>query len=256
MTVYPGADLSYRILGHSPNAPTQLKLFASYNSSLRLPSFTEMYYKLQGYAADPHLKPEEMQAAELGAQLLTPKLQAKACVYYHHGSNMIDWIMDTSKGQQAEWQSVNHTRLNAIGLESSLTANFQQLLPTQHLLQDMSLSYSYMNQDKELEPNIVSQYALEYLRHKLVAHAMLPIIKRLSLDLNLRWQDRVGSYTDFNGEVCGYKPYTLADVRLTWQERRWKVYVESNNLFDTRYHDYGLVEQPGRWLIAGASVTL
>ena len=59
MTVYPGIDVSYR--------PTpRWKLHASYNTSLRMPSFTEMYYKLQGYSADPHLKPEEMQALEIG----------------------------------------------------------------------------------------------------------------------------------------------------------------------------------------------
>ena len=161
---------------------------------------------------------------------------------------MIDWIMDTTKGSEAVWESVNHTSINSTGFETDMKINLQRCR--------FKVSYSYIHQDKEQETGIVSQYALEYLRHKLVAHAMLPIIKRVSLDLNLRWQDRVGSYTDFNGEVCGYKPYTLADVRLTWQERRWKVYVESNNLFDTRYHDYGLVEQPGRWLIAGASVTL
>ena len=32
--------------------------------------------------------------------------------------------------------------------------------------------------------------------------------------------------------------------------------MEANNLFDTRYHDYGLVTQPGRWLIAGISLAL
>ena len=102
----------------------------------------------------------------------------------------------------------------------------------------------------------MSQYALEYLRHKLVAHAMLPLTKRLSLDLNLRWQDRVGSYTGFDGQVYDYKPYVLTDARMTWQQNKWNVYVEANNLFNTRYHDYGLVEQPGRWVIAGASIGL
>ena len=28
------------------------------------------------------------------------------------------------------------------------------------------------------------------------------------------------------------------------------------HVFDTSYHDYGLVEEPGRWLIAGFSVKL
>jgi len=241
MSIYPGVDISYR-----PHP--RWTLHASYNTSLRMPSFTEMYYKLQGYSADPHLKPEEMSALEAGFTFHYTPFTFQSSFWHHHGRNMIDWIMDTSKGSEAVWESVNHTSINSTGFETDMQINLQRCR--------FKVSYSYIHQDKEQETGIVSQYALEYLRHKLVAHAMLPIIKRLSLDLNLRWQDRVGSYTDFNGEVCGYKPYTLADVRLTWQERRWKVYVESNNLFDTRYHDYGLVEQPGRWLIAGASVTL
>jgi iron complex outermembrane receptor protein len=119
-----------------------------------------------------------------------------------------------------------------------------------------TVSYSYINQDKEQEANIVSQYALEYLRHKLVANAQLKLMKGLTLGLNLRWQDRVGSYTDFDGQTIDYKPYALVDARMTYQHDWWKVYVESNNTFDTKYHDYGLVEQPGRWLIAGFNINI
>jgi len=118
----------------------------------------------------------------------------------------------------------------------------------------LSIHYSFIHQDKQQEANIVSQYALEYLRHKLVAKAQLQMTKRLSLGVNLRWQDRVGAYTDFAGQTHDYEPYALIDTRLTWAESRWKAYLEANNLFDVSYHDYGLVEQPGRWLIVGASL--
>jgi iron complex outermembrane receptor protein len=66
----------------------------------------------------------------------------------------------------------------------------------------------------------------------------------------------MGSYTDFDGRVNDYKPYALVDTRLTWQQPRWKVYLEVNNLFDTSYHDYGLVPQPGRWIIGGFKICL
>ena len=241
MTVYPGVDISYR--------PTpRWRLHASYNTSLRMPSFTEMYYKLQGYSADPHLKPEEMQAIEAGFNFQFSIFNLQCTLWHHHGKNMIDWIMDASKGDEAVWQSVNHTEINSLGYEVSAKV--------QCSLFNVQCSYSYIHQQKELEPGIVSQYALEYLRHKLVANTMIPLTTKLSLGLNLRWQDRVGSYTDFNGQVQDYEPYVLTDVRLTWQQTKWKAYVEANNLFDTNYHDYGLVQQPGRWIIAGASVTL
>ena len=246
ITVYPGIDISYRPTPH-------WKMHASYNTSLRMPSFTEMYYKLQGYNADPHLKPEEMQALELGANGQWSMgngqwLSIYSTLWYHHGSNMIDWIMDTSKGEEAEWQSVNHTTINSFGLELGFNVQWPVV--------NVQCNYSYIHQDKQQEMDIVSQYALEYLRHKLVANAQLKITKRLSLGVFLRYQDRVGSYTDFEGATHDYEPYTLVDTRLTWVQAKWKAYVEANNLFDTSYHDYGLVTQPGRWIIAGFSMSL
>ena len=241
MTVYPGIDVSYR--------PTQAwTLHASCNTSLRMPSFTEMYYKLQGYKADPHLKPEEMTAIEGGASWNQNWLNVSANVWYHHGRNMIDWIMDTSLGDDAVWQSVNHTKVNSIGIEVASELKLES--------GKLKVSYSYINQEKESEPNIVSQYALEYLRHKLVAYAHVPIIYRLTADVNLRWQDRVGQYTDFDGRVHDYQPYALVDARLAWTEPKWKLYLEANNLLDKSYADYGHVEQPGRWIIAGFAVQL
>ena len=59
--LYPGIDASLR-LGH------HWKLFASYNESLRMPTFTELYYSVGGHKADKHLKPEEMRAIEAGVK--------------------------------------------------------------------------------------------------------------------------------------------------------------------------------------------
>ena len=84
MTLYPGIDISYR-----PHPAW--KIHASYNTSLRMPSFTEMYYKLQGYSANPHLKPEEMRALEIGITYLSPLFTFHSTLWHHHGTDMIDW---------------------------------------------------------------------------------------------------------------------------------------------------------------------
>ena len=254
MTIYPGIDVSYRVpLTSHPSPFTSLKLFAGWNTSLRLPSFTEMYYKLQGYAADPHLKPEEMQAFEVGAQLTAPRMQAKGTVFHHRGRNMIDWVMDTTLGDAAVWQSVNHTHINTTGMEASLNA--QVPLSTSHPSPlAFHLSYTYLSQDKSLEEGFVSQYALEYLRHKLVATVQMPLWRNLSGRVGVRWQDRVGTYTTFEGDVRDYRPYALMDARLAWTARRYTLYAEVNNLLDNRsYVDYGNVPQPGAWVVAGAT---
>jgi iron complex outermembrane receptor protein len=248
--VYPGIDLSYRLADG-------MKVFASYNTSLRLPSFTEMYYKLQGYAADPHLNPEEMQAVEIGSQYLSPVIQAKASLYHHRGKNMIDWVMDTSQGQNASWQSVNHTHINAYGMELAAALDLQQMMSAQSILKKVALSYSYIDQDKKMEENIVSQYALEYLKHKFTAQLSANIWKKFDLALYYRWQDRVGKYTDFAGQVHDYLPFGLADAHLSWKEKSYTLYAEANNIFNKRdYADYGNVPQPGTWIVAGCKFNI
>jgi len=246
--LYPGVDASWQFTRH-------FKVYASFNTSLRMPSFTELYYSVGGHQADKYLNPEEMQAYEVGVKYLSGGLRGSVSVYHHHGINMIDWIKDTRQGEDAVWQSVNHTKLNALGVEASLVLDFLHLLPAQHFLHQFSISYSYIDQDKDLEPYLQSQYALEYLKHKLVMQADLQLLRHLSLHISYRYQERKGNYQDLTGAVKPYGSYSLVDARLSWKAKHYQLYFEVNNLFDKIYNDYGNVPQPGRWMMLGANYT-
>ena len=234
--VYPGMDASYR-LGDN------WKVYASYNSSLRMPSFTELYYSVGGHKADKYLKPEELHAVEGGIKYNNRWLSAKASVFHHHQRNTIDWIRDTREAD-APWQSVNLTRINTLGVETS--ANVQ------YSIFNVQLAYCYLHQDKDVADYLQSQYSLEYLRHKLTARLLIHLTRRLDWTLCYRYQDRMGSYTDTNGQVQVYHPYSILDSRLSWNADNYSVYVEGNNLLSHRYVDYGNVPQPGLWLKIGA----
>lgn len=247
--VYPGIDASYRI-------GTNWKVYASFNTSLRMPSFTELYYSVGGHKADKYLKPEEMSSLEAGVKYASGGVSGALSLYHHHGKNMIDWIMDTSAGDDAVWQSVNHTKLNANGVEASLKLDFLTLLPRQSVLQAFNVAYNYINQDKDLEANLISQYALEYLRHKVVAGLLMQPVRDIHLGINYRFQQRTGTYKDLNGELQKYSPYSIFDVRLSWDKPMYSVYVEANNVFDKTYVDYGNVPQPGIWVLAGVKFSL
>ena len=234
--LYPGIDASYRI-------GTNWKIYASYNSSLRMPSFTELYYSVGGHKADKYLKPEELHAVEGGVKYSSAHFTAKASVFRHHARNMIDWVMDTREAEPV-WQSVNHTKVNTTGVEASATLNTQ--------FSTFNLSYCYLHQDKDLEEHLQSQYSLEYLRHKLTASVDLKLTQQLALTVKYRYQDRMGSYTTVDGEVKNYHPYSIIDARAGWQASTLLyIYVEANNLLSHRYVDYGNVAQPGFWLSAG-----
>ena len=249
MKVYPGIDASYRI-GDS------FKIFANYNTSLRMPSVTELYYSVGGHVADKNLKPEEISSVEAGVKYADHGITTQASVYHNNWKNMIDWIRNTADGPDASWKSVNFTEVKATGFQAQLTLNFRQIVPTQRILKSFNASYNYLFQDKDIDSSVESKYSLEYLRHKLVANLQLNIVSRLDLGINFRWQDRRGIYTDFDGTVKEYSPYSVVDARLSWTAPKYKLYLEANNIFDKNYIDYGCVPQPGTWLIAGLSVEL
>lgn len=233
--LYPGADMSVRI-------GENWKAYASWNTSLRMPTFTELYYSVGGHKADKYLKPEEMTAYEAGLKYSRSWLSAQACVYMHRGRNMIDWIRDSSLGDEAVWTSVNHTRINAVGEEISFMVDMPSLLGRNFFLKSLYLGWSHIDQDKNAGENIQSQYSLEYLRNKVVAKADMNISGAVGVNLSWRWQQRAGNYV----------PYSLVDARIGWRQ----FFLNIENLLNHEYSDFGGVPQPKLWVSAGVTVSL
>ncbi|MGL4852519.1 MAG: TonB-dependent receptor plug domain-containing protein [Phocaeicola sp.] len=245
---YPGVDVSYRMSNH-------WKLYASWNNSLRLPTFTELYYTTnETHQGNKELKAEEVQAFEGGIKYGTPAIQVALSIYHHRGKNMIDWVQ---KEGETIWKSINHTRINSTGVELSTTINFRELLHENSFLRRLTVGYSYIDQRKEELPGYVSQYALEYLKHKVVAQLDHRIWKNLEANWSFRWQEREGSYNAYESGVATgvayYRPFALVDAKLSWNAPTYKIYVEANNLLNRNYYDYGNIPQPGFWIMAGAS---
>lgn len=251
MRVYPGIDASYRI-GQA------WKLYASYNTSLRMPSVTELFYSVGGHKADKHLKPEELSALETGVKYETKGVTAKASLYWNHHKNLIDWINDGTLDASGAplWKSVNFGTINDFGAEMALDFNLLQLIPSQRFFKKFGVAYSYINQDKTEQAGIVSKYALEYLKNKVVSNLQMNLWRNLDLGLNYRFQHRMGSYLDVNNQRHKYRSYGVMDARLSWSDKGWTAYLEANNLFGTHYLDYGNVPQPSTWVIGGIRINL
>ena len=62
--IYPGFDLGWKII-------RPLKLYLSINKSLRLPTFTDLYYKSATNVGNPDLRPEEALSVETGLKYAT-----------------------------------------------------------------------------------------------------------------------------------------------------------------------------------------
>ena len=203
-----------------------------------------------GHLAEPNLKAEKLRALEGGVKFLGRGVRAVATVYYNRGYDMIDWIMDTSEGEDAAWMSVNHTRLNTFGQEVSLRLTIPDILGNpDFFFQSLNLGYNHQSQDKPLEANLRSLYSLEYIRHKVVAQADFRFFRNLTADLSWRYVDR-------NTGSDLLKPYSLLDARLGYEFPHLNLYLRANNLLNRTWYDFGDIPQPGLWLILGISCKL
>ncbi|MCD8318902.1 MAG: TonB-dependent receptor [Paraprevotella sp.] len=246
---YPGVDVSYR-------PGRDWKLTASLNMALRMPTFTDLYYKSPTQEGNVGLHPEETQAFSVGAQYRKPIIRATADIFYHKGKNMIDWVMYTADDV---YHSANF-KLDNYGAEADVEFDFQEVLGERFFLDRLNLVYTYIHQRRHDDVTIYkSNYALEYLRHKFVAGLTHRIWSNLSATWSFRWQDRMGYYIryadpqDETGTLTPYRPYALLDLRLQWRTPHYQLYVEGNNLTNHTYYDVGNIPQPGFWFKVGGS---
>ncbi len=240
--VYPGVDISFRPDDH-------WKLYASWNKAMRLPTFTDLYTNSSAQKGDIALRPERNNTIKGGVRYRTLGFEALASAFYSQGRDMIDWVYETAESKR--YQAMNIGKLNNTGFNIEAKANLSQILcqmiPHDYEPWLITLGYAYINQthktDKEIHKSL---YALEYLRHKLVATISHPIVKRLSASWSLRWQQRMN----------GYHPYTKLDGKVQYQLPYCTIYVKADNITCHHYYDLGTVKQPGLWIMAGAKVNI
>lgn len=248
---YPGVDLSWR-------PQREWKLFASWNMALRMPTFTDLYYKSPTQEGNVGLKPEETQAFSVGGKYRRSGLNMEVTGFYHKGKNMIDWVMYKADDV---YHSANF-KLDNYGVETNAALMFREWFGETFLLDRLSLGYTYIYQKRHDAVEIYkSNYALEYLRHKLVATLDHRIWRQLTATWAFRWQDRMGSYIKYAsvndvGTLVDYEPYALLDLRLQWTAPRYRIYLEGNNLTNHTYYDLGNIPQPGFCFKVGASIRL
>lgn len=239
---YPGIDVSYR--------PTEAwKLFVSWNMGLRMPTFTDLYYSGANIEGNSELKPEKTTDYQIGGRYTTRGFIAEVQGFYSHKKNMIDWVTynDANKVSDGIFHSVNFQMDNK-GAEINLQMLPRQLWGDNALVRKIGVQYSYIYEESDYDVDVImSKYAMDYLRHKVIVSADSKIWKNLNLSLSWRWQDREGKSNP---------AYALLDGRLSWDTAKWSAYIDGSNIFDKKYYDYVSIPQPGSWFRFGVRFSI
>jgi len=247
INVFPGVDVSYHI-------NDALKLYSSYNTSLRMPTFTDLYYQGPTNVGNPDLKPERSETLEGGLKIQQKIISGHLVIFYRKGHDVIDWL---KRDISDIWQPQNLTELKSLGTEIQLNLSFREKFGK--YFPDLNASYLFNNVSKNDE-EVISRYVLDNLKHKFVGSVMVQIVSNLELNLQVLYQDREGGYIKYEdtlpvGEV-DYDPFWLFDAKLIYARKNITLFGSVNNIFNISYSDIENVEQPGRWFKVGIIYSL
>lgn len=233
--VLPGIDAGYTWKqGH--------RIFANWGKTFRIPTFTDLYYSDPANLGNPNLQPELANAWELGYKWFSnPVIVLQSSMFLRQGQNIIDW---TKNEPSEKWKPSNILKLDTKGVEGSVRLQPQQLFRSSRIpLLYLHSNYTFLVNDPTNDAPL-SRYALENLRHQWINSVGVRIYKQLEIHLTHRWIDRVN-----------LADYQLTDLRASWDNQSWRLWIDLNNAFNTTYTETNLVTMPGRWLRGGIQYT-
>lgn len=237
---FPGAEIGYQMTKNS-------RLYANYGASFRIPSFTELYYQDPSNESNPNLLPEEAQNFEIGWKLSKKKIRLETVYFIRHTSNLIDWnrLPSNISPNPNKWKPRNISEVNFQGIETSIQYSLNK--GTQMAkIKDISLSYNYIDANLDQAEGLESRYALNSLRHQVIAGIQMEFLKKLELNIKSRYLERMA-----------LDPYLLLDARIDYNRMKTLgFFTEVSNITNTDYVEAGFVQMPGRWFKAGFLVNL
>ncbi len=218
-------------------------LFANANRTVRMPTFTDLYYNAGFQLGDPDMKPEKMWTVSGGASYRhsfdrAGTLSASADVFHRWGRDIIDWVYVPADTKRP-YHAANQQQVNTLGVECSVSYRLNEWLRC------VQVAYAYTLLDIDLA-EAQSRY-LDYLRHKLVVHLEHGIYKGFGAAWTFSYRQRQGQFNDAEGLVQNYEPVCLLEGELYYQFPKWRITAECTNITNRHYYDYGGILQPGAW---------
>ena len=248
MKLYPGVDMSWR--------PTErIKVFASFNQSLRTPTFTDLYYNGPGLEGNSQLKSEKSTDWHIGMTYNDGYfLNAQIKGFYRQGTDIIDWI----KYEDATIYTSANSDVDNIGAEALMDFNLSRLWGNKSFLKRLTLSYCYNYKHRTHQKQSVNYVSnLTFLRHKFVASLNHRIFRHLNAKWDFTLKNREGAFDNaITGERQTYGTFGTLDLKLQWTKNIYTLYVQANNLTNHEYYDFANIQQPGIWFMSGMKINI
>jgi len=223
-----------RTLTGSTSAKFKLTDKAAFNfgisRSMRIPSFTELYYSDSTTIGNTDLAAEKAWNYQAGFEYKQEGFSSDLVFFLRQERQMIDWVK--SDASQKYWQARNFTRDNVFGIEYSMHKEINKLL---------SLDANYAYADKSIDnQGYLYKYGPNYARHL--------VNTVFNFDLPFGRQEIGFSYKK-RPERRGW---LLINAGLNYNlNRNSKIFLNSTNILNVEYQDIAGIPCPGRYVEAG-----
>lgn len=250
-TLFPGFDLGYSI-------NKRYRIYATVNKSLRLPTFTDLFYNGPSNIGNSDLKPEEAWSYELGIKYNTNILESSISYFYRDATDVIEWVRPENATIDDKWETQNltHVETNGISLRGKIKVDAWSI-------NDIKLSYTWLDQNASASmDDFETKYTSNHLKQNLVLNINQSILRNVDISWLIKYQDRAGSYLQYDPTSNSYagekefNPYFRFDAKISYTWGICTIFSEVSNLFNQDYTDIGNLETPGRWFKAGLNVRI
>ncbi len=207
----------------------QLDFNCGISRSLRVPSFTELYYNDVTTAGNPSLSPERAWNYQAGLESKPGDFSWGLVFFFRQEEQMIDWVR---QNPAQKWQARNFTEDKVFGVEYSLGKKINRLL-------NLDAHYTYT--DKAIDnQGYLYKYGPNYARH--LVNAVL------SWDLSLGRQEIALNYKKRPGRAGWF----ILNAGLSYNlNKNSKIFLSSTNILNVEYQDIAGIPQSGRYIQAG-----
>ena len=229
--LFPGIDIGYKL-------SDKISLNANIGETFRIPTFTDLYYSDPNNEGNENLDPEKAFTSEVGFKLREKNYDISLSLFRRKSDNLIDYI---KANPNDKWSPQNIKNVITTGVEF----NSKLLLKINNISNTLNLGYAFINDD--YKNDILSRYSLNSYKHRLILNFDFKLSKSISNYLSYRYGVRE-SHDENNKSVVDYK--------ISMQRDRWKVTINLNNIFDSKYYETNLIQMPGRNLALGLNIKI
>ena len=197
--------------------------------TMRIPSFTELYYNDSTTIGNSDLAPEKSWNYQAGFEYGSKEFSSGLVFFFRRECQMIDWVKSDAS---QKWQAINFTRDNVFGIEYSMHKNINNLL---------SLDSNYAYTDKSIDnQGYLYKYGPNYARHL--------VNTVFNLNLPFGAQEIGFSYK----KRPGRRGWVLMNAGLNFcLNKNLKIFLNSTNILNIEYQDIAGIPQPGRYIESG-----